>query len=273
VWRATWAVSVVEAVPRWRKPSTPDRSVASVPETLNGDSERVMAIATAEAVGLRQGFTGTEHILLGLLACEDAVAAPVLVKHGIVAQEVRAQVAGAAGVGGDGSHGARSLTARAKQVLSLASREAEGLGDDAIRPEHLLLGIIRQATGVAALVLRDMGADLAELREEVLEARETHGASFGDAGGAAFGTGESSLAPVAQAGVAAFVEDPDELVAGPVAEVVPALCPGCGRRLSEVLAAESVVPVGSTPSGGRRSFGNVTLIFCGACGRTLTATR
>lgn len=245
-----------------------------MPESLSAESERVLAIATDEAVALRQDFTGTEHILLGLVACDDAIAAPLLAKHGIVANEIRAQVAGAGGVGGDESSGTRSLTARAKQVLALASREAEGLGDDAVSPEHLLLGIIRQATGVAALVLRDMGADLAELREEVLEARDALETVFGGESALTLGTsGAGSPTNGAQAVVGIPTEGPDDAASGPARAVVPALCPSCGQPLSEVLAAASVVPAGSTVSGRRRSFGSVTLIFCGACGHTLSATR
>lgn len=243
-----------------------------MPESLSAESERVLAIAAEEAVGLRQGFTGTEHILLGLLACDDAIAAPLLAKHGIVANEIRAQVAGAGGVGGDEPQVAQSLTARAKQVLTLGSREAQGLGDDAVGPEHLLLGIIRQATGVAALLLRDMGADLAELREQVLEAREAHEAAFEDERGIAAGAGdEGSLRQGAPVEIGALTKESDEAASEPAREVVPPLCPGCGQRLREVLAAASVLPIGSTVSGRRR--GNVTLIFCGACGHTLSATR
>jgi ATP-dependent Clp protease ATP-binding subunit ClpA len=241
-----------------------------VPESLSAESERVLAIAAEEAVGLRQDFIGTEHILLGLLACDDAIAAPMLAKHGIVAAEIRAQVAGVGAVGGNESLDTPPLTARAKQVLTLASAEAEALGDDAMRPEHLLLGIIRQATGVAALVLRGMGADLAELRDAVLEARETNDATVGGDWAATSGTPRDSPAGGAQVAVGATAENADEDDPRPAREVVPALCPGCGQSLSDVLAAASVVPAGSTALGRRRSFGNVTLIFCGACGHTLS---
>jgi ATP-dependent Clp protease ATP-binding subunit ClpC len=242
-------------------------------ESLSPESERVLSIAADEAVVLGQDFTGTEHILLGLIACDDAIAAPLLAKHGIVASEIRAQVAGAGGVAGQGSNDAQSLTARAKQVLTLAARESEALGDGGVRPEHLLLGIIRQATGVAALVLRDMGADLAELREEVLEACEAHGAAFGRGQVTVFDGDEGSVATRYESSAEVSAAESDESSSGPVRELVPPVCPGCGQRLSEVLATASVVPAGSTASGRRRSFPNVTLIFCGACGYTLSATR
>jgi ATP-dependent Clp protease ATP-binding subunit ClpC len=234
---------------------------------LSPEGARVLEIAQKEAGGLHHEFTGTEHLLLGLLACDDSIAAPLLAKHGIVAVEVRAQVARAGSRADSGDNG-QPLTARAKQVLSLASREAEELDDDEVAPEHLLLGIIRQASGVAALVLRDMGVDLTELREEVLEAREGRERSPGEAALRLAADEE----PADEPGIAAAAATPSERNgrSASARETVPALCPGCGRRLADVLTTASVSPDGPS-SGRRRGAGNVTLIYCGACGHTLAA--
>lgn len=233
-------------------------------EALSAESEKVLNVARQEALGLRHEFTGTEHLLLGLLACDDDIAGPLLSRHGIVAAEVRAQVA-RHGVGGEPSaENPLPLTARAKQVLSLASNEAEVLEDDEVRPEHLLLGIIRQASGVAALVLHDMGVDLSELRAEVLDARTNSEMTFvsGDLG--------PDIAPFDQD------EGPGEETGRFTRSALPSdgvlpLCPGCGRHLTETVATSVVTPAGSTGGRKRSGAGNVTLVYCGACGLTLTA--
>ena len=49
-------------------------------------------------------------------------------------------------------------TSRAKRVLELAMREAFELKHDAVGPEHLLLGLVREEHGIAAAAL--MGAGL-----------------------------------------------------------------------------------------------------------------
>lgn len=244
-------------------------------DTLSAESEKVLAIARHEAAGLHQEFTGTEHLLLGLLAGDDDIAAPLLSRHGIVAVEVRAQVA-RPGSGRNGSENAQPLTARAKQVLSLASDEAEALDDDEVRPEHLLLGIIRQASGVAALLLHDMGVDLAELREEILEARTAIERIVTELAvvGSPFdqdGDGNSQAAKLTIVG-AAQGGSHDERT-GPSPAVVPPSCPGCGKRLSDVLAIATVSPEAPGALSRRRGFGAVTLIYCGACGHTLAASR
>jgi ATP-dependent Clp protease ATP-binding subunit ClpA len=247
-----------------------------VVDSLSADSEHVLAIAVREAAGLHHEFTGTEHILLGLIACDDDIAAPLLGKHGVVAVEVRAQVARPPSGADTASEPSQPLTARAKQVLTLAGREAYELDDTEVRPEHLLLGIIRQASGVAALVLRDMGVDLAELREEILEARLVRDGLFEEADNAVAGRridSEIAGAPSSQVVRVDTLDRTAEKAAVPRLEMVPPLCPSCGQRLTEVLATANVAPEGSNTSGRRRSPDLVTLIYCGACGHTLSAIR
>ncbi len=52
------------------------------------------------------------------------------------------------------------FTPRARKVLLLARDEAVGFNHNYIGTEHLLLGLIREGTGIAAVVLRDLGIAL-----------------------------------------------------------------------------------------------------------------
>ena len=61
----------------------------------------------------------------------------------------------------------KSFTPRARHVLVLAQKEARNLNHDAIRPEHLLLGIAALGEGVAVEVMKSMGVKLENLRREV----------------------------------------------------------------------------------------------------------
>lgn len=60
------------------------------------------------------------------------------------------------------------FSARAKKVLELSLREAIQLRHREIGPEHILLGLIREGNGLAALVLTEAGLDLAELRRRTI---------------------------------------------------------------------------------------------------------
>ncbi|MFI0794081.1 Clp protease N-terminal domain-containing protein [Micromonospora rubida] len=59
------------------------------------------------------------------------------------------------------------VSPRAKKVLELALREALGLRHRHIGTEHILLGLLREGGGTAALVLTEAGLDLADLRRRV----------------------------------------------------------------------------------------------------------
>ncbi len=59
------------------------------------------------------------------------------------------------------------FTEKAQQVLVLAQEEARRLNHNFIGTEHLLLGLVREGSGIAARALQNMGADLNKVRQEV----------------------------------------------------------------------------------------------------------
>ena len=74
--------------------------------------------------------------------------------------------AAAAGRGRSRTQGRGVFTSRARKVLELAVRAAQGRGDRSIGTGHLLLGLVREGGGLAVGVLRDHGLDLAEVERE-----------------------------------------------------------------------------------------------------------
>ncbi len=73
--------------------------------------------------------------------------------------------------GHDGARpkGHLAFSGRAKKVLGLALREAVALRHDHIGSEHVLLGLIREGDGLAALVLTEAGVDLDALRAATVQ--------------------------------------------------------------------------------------------------------
>jgi ATP-dependent Clp protease ATP-binding subunit ClpA len=59
------------------------------------------------------------------------------------------------------------FTDRAKKVLTLAQQEAEAAGHAYIGTEHLLLGLILEGEGLAAVVLGSLGVELDRTREAI----------------------------------------------------------------------------------------------------------
>ncbi|MCD6407192.1 ATP-dependent Clp protease ATP-binding subunit [Candidatus Aerophobetes bacterium] len=70
------------------------------------------------------------------------------------------------------------FTERARRVILLAREEAKRLDHDYLGTEHLLLGLIREGEGVAALALQNMGIDLEQVRQEVEKAVGRGGGSL-----------------------------------------------------------------------------------------------
>jgi ATP-dependent Clp protease ATP-binding subunit ClpC len=138
-------------------------------ERFTDQARRVVVLAQEEARRLDHNYIGTEHILLGLIREGDGIAAKTLESLEISLDAVRQKVEDIIGHGKKTPSGHIPFTPRSKKVLELSLRESLELGHNYIGTEHILLGLIREGEGVAAQVLRDLGAQLTEVRERVLD--------------------------------------------------------------------------------------------------------
>ena len=59
------------------------------------------------------------------------------------------------------------FTDRARKVMQLANQEAHRFNHEYIGTEHILLGLVKEGSGVAANVLRNLDVDLRRIRNEV----------------------------------------------------------------------------------------------------------
>ncbi len=59
------------------------------------------------------------------------------------------------------------FTDRARKVMALAREEAKKFNHEYIGTEHILLGLIKEGSGVAANVLQNLDIDLKKIRMEV----------------------------------------------------------------------------------------------------------
>jgi ATP-dependent Clp protease ATP-binding subunit ClpC len=138
-------------------------------------ARRVVFNAQEEASRWGENYVGPEHLLLGLLREEDCVADRLLIQQiGAFPEQVRAAIE-ARLKPGPGNHGLdMQLTPAAKRVIDLAYEEVRRLQHKHIGTEHLLLGLIREGTGVAAEVFAETNVTLDEARREVeaMQARE-----------------------------------------------------------------------------------------------------
>ena len=140
-------------------------------DRFNQRARRVLQIANEEAERLSHNYIGTEHLLLGLVKEENGIAGRVLREMGAKPDRVAEMVERMTGTGRrSSSAGKLELTPRTKQVLEFAVEEARKLSHNYIGTEHLLLGLIRHADGVAIDVLRQLGLTPDRIRRETLRA-------------------------------------------------------------------------------------------------------
>ena len=130
---------------------------------------------------------------MGLLKLGQGVAVNVLRNLGLDFETVRQEVERLVGYGPEIQvYGDPALTGRVKKVFEFANEEASNLGHNYVGTEHLLLGLLRQADGVAAQVLENLNVDLQEVRKEVLRELETFNLQLPPTSGGAPGGAKSS---------------------------------------------------------------------------------
>lgn len=144
--------------------------VGTIPSTPR--VKKVLALAAKEAVGLNDGYVGTQHILLGLLREGDGVGARILKNLGLelekTREEIMKELAPEFGPEASGSpehagasaepisHGGIFFTPRARQALAFARLEATIYHHNSIGTEDLLIGLIVLDQGIAANVLKNL---------------------------------------------------------------------------------------------------------------------
>jgi ATP-dependent Clp protease ATP-binding subunit ClpC len=135
-------------------------------ERFTQRARRVLSLAHQEAERMRQNSIGTEHLLIGLLQEEGGVAGRVLRDLGMELDRVREIIERLSGYG-QSSGGKIDLSAGVQQVLEFAFDEARRMGHQYISTEHLLLGLVRSADGMAMDVLNRLGVTAEQIRRQV----------------------------------------------------------------------------------------------------------
>lgn len=144
-------------------------------ERFTDRARRAIVLAQEEARLLNHNYIGTEHILLGLLAEGEGVAAISLKSLGVTLADARTKVEELMPRGKAPATGHIPFTPRAKALLESSLREALDMDHRHIGTEHMLLSTVGDAEGVATRVLHSLGVDPEDVSDMVrtLLARES----------------------------------------------------------------------------------------------------
>ena len=127
-------------------------------------AQNALAQASRCARSLKQGYIGTEHILVGLLKEDTGVAAKVLADNGVetgqVMDMIRDLIAFENGVAVKDREG---YSPRAARILEEAHHQAARFGQKQTGTEHLLLALIKEGENVAVRLLNTLGANVQKI--------------------------------------------------------------------------------------------------------------
>ncbi len=136
-------------------------------DRFNERAKGVLARAEDVARLAHHAYVGTEHLLIGLLGDDAALAAVALSNLGVEINRARAAVESAL------AQSERRVTEQiiptlgVKKVIEFAFEEASRLKQAQVTTEDLLLGLIREGKGMGAQTLSGMGITLDKLRAEL----------------------------------------------------------------------------------------------------------
>lgn len=159
----------------------------SIWEQYTDDAKQTVLYAHNAAAQLDDNYVSTEHLLLGLVHGNDPslwpppptiaetrtkreldpVIASLLHRLNVSPQSICAALQKYVKKGSGRSERDMELTPRAKRALDIAYQESRRLRNNFIGTEHLLLGLIQEDKGIAAIVLSEMGITPDRVREEV----------------------------------------------------------------------------------------------------------
>jgi hypothetical protein len=133
-------------------------------ERFTSDARRAIFVAQGEADEAGSSSIETEHILLALLG--DRWLSNALLQ-GISAAGLRNEIHGGLANAQRREKRDLPLSDESKRILAYAAEEAEALLDSHIGDEHLLLGLLRERSCKAAVILVRSGLTLENLRARI----------------------------------------------------------------------------------------------------------
>src|SRR5690348_648950 len=136
-------------------------------ERYTEKARRVIFFARYEASQYGSPYIETEHLLLGLMREDKALANRFLRTHGSI-ESIRKEIESRITIRERISTSVEvPLSQECKRILNYAAEEAERLGHKHVGTEHLLLGILREERCLGAEIVAQRGLRLSSPREEL----------------------------------------------------------------------------------------------------------
>ena len=132
-------------------------------------AQAALLLAKKEARKFHQNYVGTEHILIGLLKENTAIAATVLQDNGVEYDKIKELMLDL--IAPDSKVAVKErdgYSKKAQSVLEEAGVQAERFGYEKIGTEHILLALIKDLDNVAIRLLNTMGVSTQRIYIDLL---------------------------------------------------------------------------------------------------------
>lgn len=132
-------------------------------------AKAALLLAEKNAKKLRQGYVGTEHILVGLMQEKTGVAAKVLFDNGVDENQVIEMIRDLISLDSQVVlKDKESYSPRAIKVLEEAHKQAERFGEKLTGTEHILMALIKEGENVAVRLLNTIGVSIQKIYIDIL---------------------------------------------------------------------------------------------------------
>lgn len=133
------------------------------------NAREALKAASRIASNLKQGYVGTEHLLVGLLKEPSGVAHKALADNGVELERVLDMIQESIAFDGGVSLREREgYSPRAQKVLEEAHRQAARFGQRQTGTEHILMALIKEGENVAVRLLNTLGVNVQKIYVDTL---------------------------------------------------------------------------------------------------------
>lgn len=138
---------------------------------LSQNAKKAIANSHDEALRLKNGAIGVEHIFLGILREEDCSAVHLLITLGVDIPAVKTRIENAVGQPSSTAKYDRDVSfpmlKQTEKVLRLAFLESTKLHSKEIRTEHIILAILMESENVVARILEKEGFSYEKVMQQI----------------------------------------------------------------------------------------------------------
>jgi ATP-dependent Clp protease ATP-binding subunit ClpC len=146
--------------------------------------KKIIQLSREEAIRLGHDYIGTEHFLLGIIHEKDSLPLKVLDSLEVDIHELKSKIEKSHVTRHEGdlgtNYGSIPLNKHAEKVLKVTSLEAKVYKSEEIKPEHLMLSILKHEENTANRILNDFNVDYESFKTEMEYVRQEQDPSTPD---------------------------------------------------------------------------------------------